>query len=137
MFQRRCGAGPPHRDDKRKLADQCARADDDLGASAILNPERAALNDKSRVRVVAFIEEQIAPRDIALLGADRQHAQRRRPQQAQCRDALEQGNIIFDRHAEPVIGLDAAVLKFASFPPQVLQEKLQENVEQTSEPKSR
>jgi hypothetical protein len=36
-----------------------------------------------------------------------------------------------------VIGLDAAVLKFASFPPQVLQEKLQENVEQTSEPKSR
>ena len=25
-------------------------------------------------------------------------------QQAQGRDALEQGNIIFDRHAEPVIG---------------------------------
>jgi hypothetical protein len=124
VFQRRCGAGPPHRDHKRKLADQCARADDDLGASAILNAECTALNDKSRVRIIAFIEEQIAPRDIALLGADRQHAQRGRPQQAQCRDALEQGNIIFDRHAEPVIGLDAAVQKFASFPPQVLQENV-------------
>ncbi len=44
-------------------------------------------------------------REIPLLGADRQHAQRGHPQQAQCRDALEQGNIIFDRHAGPVAPL--------------------------------
>ena len=91
-------------DDQREFADQGARARDDFGAGAVLDPERAALNDKSGIGIIAGAEQHIAAREIALLGADRQHAQRGRPQQAQCRDALEQGNIIFDRHAEPVIG---------------------------------
>ena len=69
--------------------------------AAVLDPERPALDDKSRVGLIAGIEEQIAACEIALLGADRQHAQGGRPQQAQCGDAFEQGYIIFDRHAEP------------------------------------
>ncbi len=77
---------------------------DHFGAGAVLDPERAALNDKSGIGIIACVEEHVAAREIALLGADRQHAQGGRPQQAQGRDALEQGNIIFDRHAEPVVG---------------------------------
>ena len=98
------GRRPLHRDDQREFADQRAGAGDRLGAAAVLDPERAALNDKAGIGIVAGLEQHIAAREIALLGADRQHAQRRRPQQAQGRDALQQGNIIFDRHAEPVIG---------------------------------
>jgi len=87
MFPARCRGRPLHCDDQRKFADQRAGTRDDFGTTAVLDSEGAALNDKSRVRIIAFIEEQVAARDIALLGADRQHAQRRRPQQAQCRDA--------------------------------------------------
>ena len=69
-----------------------------ISTPPLLDPERPALNDISGVGIFACIEQHIAAGEIALLGADRQHAQRRRPQQAQCRDALEQGNIILDRH---------------------------------------
>ena len=103
MLQRDRGRGPLHRHHQRKFADQGAGTRDDLGAAAVLDPERAALNDESGVGIVAGIEQHIAAGEIALLGADRQHAQSGRPQQAQCRDALEQGNIIFDRHEKPVI----------------------------------
>jgi len=41
------------------------------------------------IGVVALIEQDFAAREIALLGADREHAQRRRPQQAKGGDALE------------------------------------------------
>ena len=104
MFQRDRGRRPRHRHHQRQFADQRAGARDHFGAAAVVDPERAALHDESGVGVVARREQQLAAREIALLGADREHAQRSRPQQAQCRDALEQGNIIFDRHAEPVIG---------------------------------
>jgi hypothetical protein len=40
--------------------------------------------------------------EIALLATDRQRAQGGISQQAQCRDALEQGDIIFNRHEGPV-----------------------------------
>ena len=99
-----CWGWPLHRGHQRKFADQRAGTGDNFGAGAVRDPESAALNHKTRIGIIACVEEHVAPREIALLGADRQHAQRGRPQQAQCRDALEQGNIIFDRHAEPVIG---------------------------------
>ena len=57
----------------------------------------------ARVGVIPRSKQHVAASDDALLGADRQHAQGRRSQQAQSWDALEQGNIIFDRHAGPVI----------------------------------
>ena len=57
-----------------------ARVDDRL--RAVLDAKRAALDDKSGIGIIACIEERIAARDIALLGADRQHAQYRHPQQA-------------------------------------------------------
>ena len=105
MFERGRGGGPRHRHDQRELADQRARTGDHFGAGAVLDPECATLNHKSGVGIVARAEQEIAAGDIALLGTDRQHAQRRRPQQAQCRDPLEQGYVIFDRHAEPVAPL--------------------------------
>ena len=57
--------------------------------AAVLDPERAVLNDESGIGFVAGIEEDFATREIALLGADRKHAQRGRPQQAEGRDALK------------------------------------------------
>jgi hypothetical protein len=47
------------------------------------------LNDEAGIGVVAFIEEDFAAREIALLGADRKHTQGGRPQQAKRGDALE------------------------------------------------
>ena len=95
---------PPHRHDQRKLADQGAGTRDRLGAGAVIDAEPAALDHKTGIGLVALVEEQIAAGEVALLGADRQHAQRGAPQQAQCRDALQQGHIIFDRHSEPGTG---------------------------------
>ena len=48
-------------------------------------------------------------RNLTLLGADRQHAQSGRSQQAHCRDAFKQDNIIFDRHGKPVAPLRIVV----------------------------
>ncbi|OIQ65190.1 hypothetical protein GALL_532550 [mine drainage metagenome] len=102
MFQRDGGGRPLHRGDERELADQGTRTGDHGSATAVIDAKRAALDDKTAIGIVARIEERVAARNITLLGADRQHAQSRRPQQAQCGDTLKQGNIIFDRHEKPV-----------------------------------
>jgi hypothetical protein len=60
------------------------------------------MDDKPGVGIISRIEEHITARNIALLGAYREHAQGRWSQQSQCRDTLEQDNIIFDRHEKPV-----------------------------------
>ena len=104
-FQRDRGGRPPHRHHKRELADQRAGAGDDFGAAAVIDAECAALDDEAGIGLLAGLEQIVAAFEIALFGADRQHAQGRRAQQAQCRDALQQGYIIFDRHAGPVIGV--------------------------------
>ena len=114
MFERGRGRGPPHCRDQCEFADQRAWTGDDLGTGIVGDPERAALNDEARIGIFAGLEEYITASEIALLGADRQHAQSGRSQQAQCRDALEQGNIIFDRHTGPVIG--DGLKKYESLP---------------------
>src|SRR5205085_4784424 len=63
----------------------------------------AALHDIAAVGLVADPEQRIAAGEFAMFGADRQHAQRLPSQQAQGRDALQQGNIVFDRHGGPVM----------------------------------
>jgi len=104
MFDRGRGRRPRHRGDQGEFADQCAGTRDHLGAGAVLDPESAALDHEPGIGFVAGVEQHIAARETALLGTDRQHTQRGRPQQTQGWDALEQGNIIFDRHAGPGIG---------------------------------
>src|SRR5258708_33147214 len=104
-FQRNRAGGPPHRDHERKLADQRTRSGDDFGAGAVIDPERAALDDETGIGIVAGVEEHVAMFEVALFGADRQHAQAGRSQQTQGRDALQQRYIIFDRHAGPLIGM--------------------------------
>jgi len=101
MFQRDRAGGPLHRGNERELADQCTWASDDRGTTAVFNAKGAALDDKAGIGIIACIEERVAARDIALLGADRQHAQGCRPQHPKCRDTLQQGNIILDRHEKP------------------------------------
>ena len=81
MIKRDCARRPLHRDDQRQFADQGAGARDDFGA-AVLDAKRTALNDIAGIRLVAGVEQIIAGREIALLRADRQHAQSRRSQQA-------------------------------------------------------
>src|SRR4051812_40301218 len=55
MFQRDRGRRPLHRDNKRELTDQRPRPCDDFGVSVALDPERAALNDKSGVGIIACV----------------------------------------------------------------------------------
>jgi len=102
MFQRDGGGRPLHRGDECEFADQGARAGDNGSATAVIDAKCAALDDKTAIGIVARIEKRVTARNIALLGADCQHAQSRCPQQAQCGDTLKQGNIIFDRHEKPV-----------------------------------
>jgi hypothetical protein len=65
----------PHRHDQRKFADQGAGTRDRLGAGAVIDAEPAALDHKTGIGFVALLEEQIAATEIALFGANRQHAQ--------------------------------------------------------------
>src|SRR5439155_700953 len=81
--------------------DQHAGAGDGFGTQTVIDPERTALHHISGIRFVALAEQHIVARHVALFRADREHAQRLVPQQAQGRDALQQGDIIVDRHAEP------------------------------------
>ena len=55
-----------HRNDQRQFADQRTGPRNDFSA-AVLDAERAALNDIARVRLVAGVEQIIAGRKIALL----------------------------------------------------------------------
>src|SRR4029077_17132126 len=89
---------PFHRGNQRQFPDQRAGSRDDPSTAIILDPERATLNDKAGIGLLAHMEQYAATRDKALLGTDRQHAQACRSQQAECRDTLEQDNIILDRH---------------------------------------
>ena len=68
MFDRDGAGRPPHRDDQRQFADQRAGPCNDFG-TAILDPDRAALDDVACIRFVTGIEQVIAVRIITLLGA--------------------------------------------------------------------
>jgi hypothetical protein len=68
-------------DDLRRRAVLLLVERDGDAATVVLDADRAALNDIAGIRLVAGVEQIIAGREIALLRADRQHAQSRRSQQ--------------------------------------------------------
>ena len=63
---------------------------------------RVSMDDGSGYEIVVGPGTLIG--ELALLRTNRQHAQGVGTQQTHCWDPLEQGDIIFDRHIEPVIG---------------------------------
>ena len=89
----------------RLYARHCGRTYEEvertLDRDHFMNAERAVLDDKAAIRFVAGAKQDRAAGELLLLRADGEHAQRRAPQQAQCRDPLEKGNVIFDRHTKP------------------------------------
>ena len=59
MIKRDRTRRPLHRDDQRQFADQGTGARNDFGA-AVLDADRAALNDIAGIRLVAGVEQIIA-----------------------------------------------------------------------------
>src|SRR5579864_1615711 len=75
IFQRGRRRGTAHRNHQGELTDQRAGPGRNLGG-LIIDAERAALHDIAAVGLVALGEQRVATGHVALLGADREHAQR-------------------------------------------------------------
>ena len=96
-------AGRPLRvSEQRDFADQRAGPGDRRRDRALLGDEieRAFLHHIGAVGVLALAEQRDAFVDVAALGADRQNAQRIAAEQPERRNALQEGDVVLDGHAE-------------------------------------